>query len=103
MDENSVAALLKAYERQGAHGRFTCRPLTHVLCRTCDTGARAADVVVLGVHHVENAKENAVVAAIRCPACHATGTHVFDRGEHAPEEEAAVLRTLLEEDPGALV
>lgn len=101
--ELSIVEVLANDERRGFVGQFSCRPDGVVRCHACKSDEPAVQAPVLAMHRLEGASDpsdQAIVAALECPACGALGTVVLSYGPEASAEDSAVLQQLLDDrDP----
>lgn len=82
---------------RGYPGHFFVRPGGLLECEACGTRLGPSRVRLEAMRRVEGASDPAdmaVVGALRCPRCDATGTAVVRFGPDADADHAVVLREL---------
>lgn len=94
---DTLADVMRHYERHGFPSRFAARPGGNVRCLSCRRDNPARWVKLLALHRLEGESdpgEEVVVAALECPACEERGTLALSFGPSASIEDRLVLSLL---------
>ena len=94
---DSLSEVVRNYERHGFPSQFAARPGGNVHCVSCRRDHPARWVKLLALHRLEgdsDPQEEAVVAALECPACEERGTLALSFGPSASIEDRLVLSLL---------
>jgi hypothetical protein len=96
-DAVTVSELVDAYERQGYVTSFMVEPGAMIRCGGCRTASPANEVHVDATSRAEGPSDpgdEAMVVAMRCPWCGASGVLVVGYGPQASLEDADVAACL---------
>lgn len=96
-DGTTLVEVIRRFEEEGYTAQFAAEPDGLIRCFTCRTERPAREVHLYALRRTEGASDPddmVAVAAIRCPACGASGTVALKYGPGATIEEAEVLEHL---------
>lgn len=94
---DDVLALLDELAVDGWGSDFHVRPGSQVACAECADLIAANDLIVDGLHRVDDDADpeaQTLVAQVTCPRCATQGTLVCGYGPTASSDDAAVLADL---------
>lgn len=94
---DSLREVVRNYELHGFPSQFVTRPGGNVRCVSCHRDNPARWVKLLALHRLEGESdpdEEAVVAALECPACEERGTLALSFGPSGSIEDRLVLSLL---------
>ncbi len=99
--EETLSEVVARYEKKGYTAQFSARAEGFVHCHKCGEETAAEQVPLRALHRFEGVSDpddEAVVAALECPACGAWGTFVATYGpEASPEEQDVMGRFMVDE------
>lgn len=98
--EETVSEVLKFYEKKGYEGSFSVRPDGMVRCHTCREEEPSDQAPLRALHRFEGTSDpddEAVVAALECPACGVWGTLTLAYGPEASADDMRVLQHLMDD------
>lgn len=99
---DSLADVVRNYERHGFPSQFAARPGGNVRCLSCRRDHPARWVKLLALHRLEGESdpdEEVAIAALECPACEERGTLALSFGPAGSIEDRLVL-SLVEDHRG---
>lgn len=91
---SSIGAGIRGFEEQGFVGQFNVTGPGQLRCISCREVVDAKNVLLHGSYRVEGISDpgdEAVVAALECPACGARGTCTFSYGPEASRDDAVTF------------
>jgi hypothetical protein len=96
-DAQTIAEVLRAYEREGYHGQFRAIDGARIECFTCHESSAASTVAVEQMARLEGPTDPAdmvAVMGITCPRCSTRGTLLLGFGPEATLEDAEAFSAL---------
>ena len=93
-DAQTLADVLREFERAGFTGEYRVLEQGRLQCLTCRGEIAADEASMSSLRRLEGASDPAdmlAVAALTCPRCEASGTVVLNYGPDATLEESTLL------------
>jgi len=93
----NVADSLRHLEKKGFEAQFIPREGAKLQCGECRYTMSPEEIRQLTLRRVDfetDPSQQALIAALECPQCHAKGTYAFSYGPQADANEAEILRIL---------